>query len=73
MQVHLLHCVNQHGLTNNDEAKIYLADGFHASDALRDEEPHSSEILSKMEWEYFDVQNSQDGDYHLRSTHPAIR
>ncbi|XP_071840918.1 gamma-butyrobetaine dioxygenase-like isoform X3 [Apostichopus japonicus] len=71
--VHLLHCVNQHGLTNNDEAKIFLADGFHASDALRDEEPHSSEILSKMEWEYFDVQNSQDGEYHLRSTHPAIR
>ncbi|KAJ8040449.1 Gamma-butyrobetaine dioxygenase [Holothuria leucospilota] len=71
--VHLLHCISRNAEENYADGSFLLSDGFFAADSLREEDPQCLEILSKMEWEHFIVANDENGEYHQRARHPAIR
>lgn len=65
----LTHCIK----SSSGGEEIPVADGFRAAEKIRKTDPECFDLLTKIEWEYFDIGNGYLGSHHLQARHPVIR
>ncbi|KAJ8040767.1 Gamma-butyrobetaine dioxygenase [Holothuria leucospilota] len=67
--VQVLHCIKQ----ASSGGQTHVADGFRAAEKIRQADPECFDLLTKTEWEYFDMGDDYIGPHHLQARHPVIR